>query len=103
MSVKNVNSFFEKVAASKPLQANLNTLHKKILKDSKEKAAAEIIKIASAEGFKFTAKDWNQERKARVQRASKAEVAGVTGQMDCENALYDICSSVSTCLRGTWY
>jgi hypothetical protein len=103
MSAKNVNSFFEKVAVSKPLQAKLNALHKKIMKDSKEESAAEIVKIASAEGFEFTAKDWNQERKARVKRASKAEAAGVTGQIYCEGTVYDTCASNHTCFRAAWY
>jgi hypothetical protein len=82
----------------------LTALHKKILKDTKATFAAEIVKIAAAKGFKFTVKDWNQEKKVRAKKASKAELADVTGQEGwCENMTYDECSSVSVCYRGSWY
>ena len=50
MSAKSVDAFFEKVAQDKSLQAKLNALHKKTLKDCKEikdKASAEVAKIAA--------------------------------------------------------
>jgi len=103
MTPKSMDAFFEKVSQDKSLQTQLTDLHKKILKDSKETSAAEIVKIAAAKGFKFTVKDWNQEKKVRAKKASKAELAGVTGQMWCEGSVYDECSSNHTCFRASWY
>jgi predicted ribosomally synthesized peptide with nif11-like leader len=103
MAAKNVDAFFEKVSQDKSLQAQLTNLHKQILKGSKETSAAEIVKIAAAKGFKFTVKDWNQEKKVRAKKASKAELAGVTGQMYCENMTYDYCTENHTCIRTSWY
>jgi len=104
MPTKNIEAFIEKVSQDKFLQAQLTALHKKILKDSKATSAAEIVKIAAAKGFKFTVKDWNQEKKVRAKKASKAELADVTGQEGwCENSVYDRCTSVSVCYRGSWY
>jgi predicted ribosomally synthesized peptide with nif11-like leader len=103
MATKSLEAFFEKVSQDKTLQSQLTALHKQILKDSKATSAAEIVKIAAAKGFKFTVKDWEQEKKVRVKKASKAELAGVTGQMWCEGSVYDECSSNYTCFRASWY
>jgi len=103
MSAKNVDAFFEKVAEDKSLQAKLNGLHKQIVADSRKESLAEVMKIAAAAGFKFTAADWSVRRKAKVKKASKAELAGVTGQMWCEGSVYDECSSNHTCFRASWY
>ena len=103
MPTKNIDAFVEKVSQDKTLQAQLTALHKKILKDSKETSAAEIVKIAAAKGFKFTAKDWNQGRKVRAKKASNAELSDVTGQMWCDGALYVDCKSNYTCVSASWY
>jgi len=105
MPAKNIDAFVEKVSQDKFLQAQLTALHKKILKDSKATSAAEIVKIAAAEGFKFTVKDWNREKKARAKRASKAELSGVTGQgwVSCEGCCYGECSANHLCGRAAWY
>ena len=103
MTPKSIDAFFEKVSQDKSLQAQLTGLHKQIVKDSQDTSAAEIVKIAAAKGFKFTVKDWNQEKKVRAKKASKAELAGVTGQMWCEGSVYDQCASNYTCFRASWY
>jgi predicted ribosomally synthesized peptide with nif11-like leader len=105
MSAKNIDAFVEKVSQDKTLQAQLTALHKKILRDTKETSAAGIVKIAAAKGFQFTAKDWNQERKERAKRASKTELAGVTGQewVSCEGCCYTECSANYICGAAAWY
>ena len=104
MTMKSMEAFFEKVSQDKTLQAQLTALHKKILKNSNATSVAEIVKIAAANGFRFTVKDWNQEKKARAKKASKGELADVTGQEGGrENSVYDSCPSVSVCYRGSWY
>lgn len=75
MSAKNIDAFVVRVSQDKTLQAQLAALHKQILKDTKETSAAGIVKIAAEKGFRFTAKDWNQERKVRARKASQAELA----------------------------
>jgi predicted ribosomally synthesized peptide with nif11-like leader len=103
MTMKSMEAFFEKVSQDKSLQAQLTALHKQILKDSKETSATQIVKIAAASGYKFTVKDWNQEKKARAKKASKAELVDVTGQMWCEGWTYDNCTSNELCNGSNWY
>jgi predicted ribosomally synthesized peptide with nif11-like leader len=83
MSRTNVDGFFEKVAGNKSLQAKLKALQKKTVTEARGKGAAALVKIASAAGFKFSAKDLAQVRKATVKKLSKAALVDVAGQSDC--------------------
>jgi predicted ribosomally synthesized peptide with nif11-like leader len=76
MSVKSVKAFFDKVAKDKELQAKLKLLNDEA-KDTLDVAIAELIKIAKAEGFEFTADDY---AKARAERSklSPAELKSLT-------------------------
>ena len=103
MSVKSVDAFFERVAEDKSLRSKMNGLHVRIVRDSRQTSAAEIVRIASAAGFEFTAADWHRRRNAKAKKASKAELAGVTGQRWCEGSLEDDCTSNHECPRESWY
>ena len=83
MAAKDVKAFFEKVEQDKSLKAKLNALHKNSVKESKKKAVAGAVKIASAAGFKFTAADWNKVVKAKTGKVPSGEMADVTGQSQC--------------------
>jgi predicted ribosomally synthesized peptide with nif11-like leader len=74
MSVKDVKAFFEKVAQDKDLQKKL-----KALTEREEAIYSDLVKIAKAEGFEFTAADLAAVRKARPRNAklSDAELKGV--------------------------
>jgi predicted ribosomally synthesized peptide with nif11-like leader len=74
MSVKSVEAFFAKAAEDKDLKKKL-----KGLAEREEALYADLVKIASAAGFKFTTAD---ARKARVRAArelSKEELDAVAG------------------------
>ena len=107
MPAKSVDAFFEKVAQDKSLQAKLKALHKKTLKDTqgiKEKASAAVAKIASAAGFKFTAKDLAGARRAKAKKPSKAELGEVSGQwMDCSGGTYNYCTAQNWSCLGSYY
>jgi predicted ribosomally synthesized peptide with nif11-like leader len=108
MPAKSVDAFFEKVAQDKSLQAELKALHLKTLKvttASKDKASAEVARIAAAAGFKFTARDLTGARSAKPKKPAKAELSEVTGQwMDCTGGCYDYCRQQSwTCIEGIYY
>jgi len=60
------------------LQSKLKASYKEAVKKSRKESTAALIKIASAAGFKFTAKDLAQARKAVG--TPKALVDDVTGQ-----------------------
>ncbi len=85
MSAVNVKGFFEKVAGEKSLQAKLKVLH---VKAEAEEAAA-VAKVASGAGFKFTAKELTQARKAK---AKKAKLSDVTGQSQAPGCEYSYCN-----------
>jgi hypothetical protein len=107
MSAKNVDSFFEKVAQDKTLQAKLKALHQKTLKETKEskdKASAAVAKIALAAGFKFTAKDLAGARGAKAKKPSKTELSEVSGQwMDCSGGTYNYCTAQNWSCIGSYY
>ena len=83
MSVKNVKAFFDKVAEDKKLYTNVVEVNKKA--QSKE-AISELVKIASAGGFKFTpeefTKAWTPKQKIS-ERESEALESGSTKKADC--------------------
>jgi len=83
MAAKSVNQFFEKVAEDKSLQTKLNALQKKAVMESKEKASTEIVKIAAAAGFKFSAKDLAQANKAKAAKPRPGQLGDTTGQESC--------------------
>ena len=80
MSASNVKAFFAKIEESKPLQSKLEASYKEAVKKSRKDSTAALIKIASTAGFKFTAKDLAQARKAKAIGSPKALVEDVTGQ-----------------------
>ena len=100
MAASKVNEFFAKVEGDKSLQAKLKAFHKKA-NDNRAKEAAELVKVASAAGFKFSAKDLAQARKANVK---KAQMSDVTGQSTCGYGVpyYADCSMNYLC-QGSWY
>ncbi len=57
MSASNVKKFMAKVEEKKSLQAKLKAMYNKTMEEGKAKVAAGVVKIAAAEGFKFTVKD----------------------------------------------
>jgi len=83
MSAKSVNEFFAKVEGSKPLQAKLKAMHQKTTKETKGKLAADVVKLASAAGFKFTAKELAQARAAKAKKLPAGALGDVTGQEMC--------------------
>jgi hypothetical protein len=83
MSTIKVDGFFEKVAESKGLQAKLKALQKKLAKDTEAKSASALVKIASAAGFKFTAKDFLKARKAKAGKRPAKAMPEVAGQAYC--------------------
>ena len=85
MSAVNVKGFFEKVAGEKSLQAKLKVLR---VKAEAEEAAA-VAKVAASAGFKFTAKELAQARKAK---AKKAKLSDVTGQSQAPGCEYSYCN-----------
>ena len=74
MSVKNVKAFFAKAAEDKNLQKKLKALAKR-----EEALHADLVKIASAAGFKFTTAHVDKARFARVAELSKEELDAVAG------------------------
>jgi predicted ribosomally synthesized peptide with nif11-like leader len=105
MSVKGVKDFFAKVEKSKPLHAKLTALHKKTTKESQETAAVEVVKIAAAAGFKFTAKELAQARGKKARKPSKAKLGDVAGQfMNCSGGIYNYCTAQDwQCIGYSWY
>ena len=95
MSASNVKKFMAKVEAKKPLQAKLQAMYNKIMEEGKAKVAAEVVKIAAAEGFKFTVKDLARARGAKPTKLPADVLADVTGQEMCT-------SNVALCVSG-WY
>ena len=96
MSAKNVKAFFEKVAEDKALQAKLRALDKKA---GIEKAIADLVKIASAAGFEFTAQDLAQARRAQARKLSASELKTVAAGDACW--LNSVCYSAYYCKLGT--
>jgi hypothetical protein len=108
MATKNVDAFFEQVATDRALQAKLKSLHQKTLKGAqaiKAAASADVVKIAAAAGFKFTARDLTGARGAVAKRPAKAELSEVGGQwMQCNNATYDYCTNQQwQCVGYSYY
>ncbi len=108
MSAKSVDGFFAKVAEDKSLQTKLAALHKKTVKQSqevKDKASAQVVKIAAAAGFKISLKDLAAARAGKGSKLAQAELREVTGQqMQCDNSIYSYCTMQNwTCMRGSWY
>ncbi len=101
MSVKSVKDFFEKVEASKALQAKLKAMHKKAVVESKTKFGAQVVKIASAAGFKFTAKDLTQARAGKGKKLPASALAEVAGQEMCSSVNY-YCTSSWYCMGFSW-
>jgi predicted ribosomally synthesized peptide with nif11-like leader len=75
MSVNNVKEFFEEVAKNKGLQAKLKVLDQEA-NETLDLAIAELVKIAKAEGFEFTAADYAKARSERSE-ISPAELESI--------------------------
>lgn len=80
MSVKNVKAFFEKVERDKRLQERLKPLAEKSEVQGTA-AVAELVKIAAAAGFKFTATDYVKARTQAAGELSEAELKAVKGSV----------------------
>jgi predicted ribosomally synthesized peptide with nif11-like leader len=95
MSASNVKKFMAKVEEKKSLQAKLKAMYNKTMAEGKSKVAAGVVKIAAAEGFKFTVKDLAKAHGAKRKKLPKGVLADVTGQEFCTgNGFY--------CMSG-WY
>jgi predicted ribosomally synthesized peptide with nif11-like leader len=101
MSASKVKAFFAKVEGSKSLQAKLQAMQKKALNEGKAKVAAGVVKIASAEGFKFTAKDLAKAHAAKAKKLPAGALADVTGQGMCTDNNY-YCLSGWYCYGSQW-
>ena len=77
MSVDNVKAFYDKVEGDKGLQRKVFALRKKGKGD--KEAVAELIKIASTAGFKFTPAHLSQARKQAPAKLSDDELKSVAG------------------------
>lgn len=75
MSVENVKAFMGKLEQDKALQKKLEAMVKKV----HETIPAEVVKIASAAGFKFTAGDLTEARKAALGALSDEELKQAAG------------------------
>lgn len=89
MSVKNVKAFFAKMEGDKELLAKVGALQKKV-KENLAQATADLVKIASAAGFEFTADDYERARKHKPPK--EAEVSG-------QEMMLGGCNSNWTCGR----
>ena len=78
MSVENVKKFFEKVEGDKELKAKLAALGEK-RKAQEAAAVAELVKLAAAAGYAFTAADLAQARKQAASELSEEELKAVAG------------------------
>lgn len=72
MSVEQVRAFFSKMEGDDQLLAKVGALHTKA-KVNMDAAIADLVDIAAAEGFKFTAADY---AKARTHKGHDPEVSG---------------------------
>jgi predicted ribosomally synthesized peptide with nif11-like leader len=101
MSAKNVKGFFEKVEKDKALQTKLKAMHKKAVGESKATFGAEVVEIASAAGFEFTAKELAQASAAKAKKMPKGALAEVAGQEMCSSVNY-YCTSSWYCMGFSW-
>jgi predicted ribosomally synthesized peptide with nif11-like leader len=101
MSAANVKEFFAKVEGDKSLQAKLKALHKKTTDESRQKAADEVVGLAAAAGFKFSASDLGKAGKEQVKKAKK--LSDVTGQNDCGYGTNYFCDAAWQCGNYTYH
>jgi predicted ribosomally synthesized peptide with nif11-like leader len=92
MSVQNVRAFFDGVESDTTLRDSIMVLHKKAQTDL-DGAIADLVKIASAAGFKFTAEDY-----AKVRAEHKPVDAALSDEaslkaMDCCNSGWSCCNT----------
>jgi hypothetical protein len=110
MSAINVEKFFEKVEADKSLAAKLKqaaklnlaskpkALSAKTISEHKAKLAAEVVQIAAAAGFKFSAKDLVAANAAKIKKLPAGTLPDVTGQDD--DGGYRQCDILMFRMRG---
>ena len=72
MSAENVQAFYAKMEDDEALLAKVGGLHPKA-QENMDEAVDELIKIAAAEGFEFTAEEYHETRK---HEREEPEVAG---------------------------
>jgi len=87
MSVEKVKAFFAKAAEDKDLQKKLKTLAKR-----EEALYADLAKMASKAGFKFTTADARKARIAAARKLSEKELdavaGGIVGEVSRSPSLY---------------
>ncbi|MEW6357870.1 MAG: Nif11-like leader peptide family RiPP precursor [Planctomycetota bacterium] len=86
MSVENMKAFFKKAEGDKALQEKVKALAKKHKPQSKG-AVAELVKIASEAGHKFTAEHVALAQKAAKGQLSDDDLKKVAGGYSCTGAL----------------
>ena len=77
MSAENVKAFFEKAEGDKALQEKLKALAEQ--EEAREAGDEELVKIASAAGYEFTADDVAEVRKESAGELSEDELKQVAG------------------------
>ncbi len=91
MSVENVRAFFGQVESDKTLQGHIWSLHKKA-QENLAAAVADLVEIAAAAGFAFTADEY------AVVRAQHVPVPATVALADPDQAL-ECCNSGWSCCR----
>jgi predicted ribosomally synthesized peptide with nif11-like leader len=81
MSVENVKAFFAKMEGDVALQEKMGDVNKKA-RENIDEAIADLVKLASAAGFEFTADDYTTARSHKPEDVEYAEVTGQRGLPD---------------------
>ena len=83
VSVENVKAFFAKMEGDKALREKFESMVQRMRKG----ALGEVVKMASAAGYKFTAADLAEARKATVGALSEDELKQVAGGGDARGPM----------------
>jgi predicted ribosomally synthesized peptide with nif11-like leader len=96
MSVATVRRFYERVADDKELQVKLNALHG-TPGAGREAAVSELVAVAAAAGYDFTAADLVQAVDARPRRLSGTELRTRVMAEDCWEGKNYFCNATYIC------
>jgi predicted ribosomally synthesized peptide with nif11-like leader len=96
MSTATVRRFYERVADDKELQARLNALHR-TRGAGGEEAVSELVAVAAAAGYDFTAADVARAVDARPRRLSDTELRTRVMAEDCWEGKNYFCNATYIC------
>ena len=102
MSTATVKRFYERVADDKALQARLNALHRKD-GGSGEGQVAELVAVAAAEGYEFTAGDLTSALDAKPRRLPETELRTSVMEGDCWEGKNWFCNAQYICGIGVFH